>query len=189
MKVDLLGDLTESLGTVIDRVHGGDDGEQDLGGADVAGRLLAADVLFAGLEREAVGGIPVGVARDPDEAAGKASLELVAHGEVGGMRPSVAHRDTEALGRSDDGIGPELTGRLEEHQGERIARNDGKAAARMDRVDQRLRIGDGAVGGGILEDPAAEAGGGHIGKVSNDDLDPEGLGTGAQEGDGLRMTS
>ena len=155
-EVDLLGNLTESLGAVIDRVHGGDDGEQDLGGADVAGRLLAADVLFAGLEREAVGGIPVGIARDADEAAGKAPLELVTDGEEGGMGSSVAHRDAKALGRSDHGIGPELTGRLEDDKGQRITRHDGKSAARVDRVDHRLRVGDGAVGGGVLKDSSTE---------------------------------
>ena len=36
-----------------DRVQAGDDGEQHLRGADVARRLLAADVLLAGLQREA----------------------------------------------------------------------------------------------------------------------------------------
>jgi hypothetical protein len=46
---------------VVDGVHRGDDGEQHLGGADVGGGLLAADVLLAGLQREAVGLAPLGV--------------------------------------------------------------------------------------------------------------------------------
>ncbi len=40
---------------VVDRVHAGDHGKQHLRGTDVAGRLLPADVLLAGLQREPVG--------------------------------------------------------------------------------------------------------------------------------------
>ena len=48
-------DLRQPFGAVIDRVHRGDHGEQHLRGADVGGRLLAADVLLAGLQRQAIG--------------------------------------------------------------------------------------------------------------------------------------
>ena len=49
-RVHLLGDPPQALGAVVDGVHRGDHGEQRLGGADVAGGLLAADVLLAGLQ-------------------------------------------------------------------------------------------------------------------------------------------
>ena len=49
------GDRAQPVGAVVDGVHAGDHREQHLRGADVAGRLLAADVLLAGLQREAVG--------------------------------------------------------------------------------------------------------------------------------------
>ena len=53
--VDARGDGFEAFGAVIDGVHAGHDGEEDLRGADVGGGFFAADVLFAGLEGEAVG--------------------------------------------------------------------------------------------------------------------------------------
>ena len=40
------------LGSVVDRVHGGDVGEQRLRRADVAGRLVAPDVLLPRLQRQ-----------------------------------------------------------------------------------------------------------------------------------------
>jgi hypothetical protein len=64
------GDAAQPMRPVVDRVHAGHDGEQDLCRADVAGRLLPPDVLFARLQGEAVGRVPLGVAAHPDEPAG-----------------------------------------------------------------------------------------------------------------------
>ena len=57
----------QALRPVVDRVHRGGHSEQDLRGADVAGRLLAPDVLLTSLQREPVRGPPFGVNREPDE--------------------------------------------------------------------------------------------------------------------------
>jgi hypothetical protein len=46
------GDRGQPLRAVVDGVGAGHDGEQHLRGADVAGRLLPADVLLAGLQRQ-----------------------------------------------------------------------------------------------------------------------------------------
>ena len=43
------------------------DGEQGLRGADITGRLLAADVLFARLQGEAVGGLAVAIDGNTDK--------------------------------------------------------------------------------------------------------------------------
>ena len=48
------GDRRQAGGAVVAGIHRGHDGQQDLGGADVAGGLVAADVLFAGLQRQPV---------------------------------------------------------------------------------------------------------------------------------------
>src|SRR5699024_4835 len=53
--VDAFGDRAQPVGAVVDGVGGGHDGEQHLGGADVRGRAVAPDVLFAGLQGEPVG--------------------------------------------------------------------------------------------------------------------------------------
>jgi hypothetical protein len=51
--VNARGDGGEAVGPVVDRVHGGDVGEQRLRGADVGRRLVAPDVLLARLHRHA----------------------------------------------------------------------------------------------------------------------------------------
>ena len=77
MKMDLLGDIPQSLRTMVDSIHGGDDGKQNLGSADVARGLLAADMLLAGLERESISGIAICISGDSNQAARQAALELI----------------------------------------------------------------------------------------------------------------
>ena len=43
------GDQSQALGSVVDRVEARDHGQQHLRGADIAGGLLAADMLLTGL--------------------------------------------------------------------------------------------------------------------------------------------
>ena len=91
------GDFAQAFGAVVDGIHRCHHGEQNLGGADVAGRLVATDVLLAGLERQAEGGIAGGVFRDSDEAAGEAAFVFVARGEEGSVGTAEARGDTKAL--------------------------------------------------------------------------------------------
>ena len=101
---DVGRDSAQAAGTVVDGVHGGHDGQQHLGGADVRGRLLAPDVLLAGLQGESVGGCAGGILRDADEAPGKLPLEARADGHVPGVRTAEAHRHPEALRRADGDV-------------------------------------------------------------------------------------
>ena len=79
MEVDILGDATQPLRSMVDGIHRGDDRKENLGRANVAGRLLATDVLFAGLKGQAVGRIAVSVTRNTYQATGEAALKLVAN--------------------------------------------------------------------------------------------------------------
>jgi hypothetical protein len=69
--VHALGDRHQAVRAVIRGVHRGDDGQQHLRGADVGRRLLTADVLLTGLQRQAVGRLPSASTGDPDQAAGQ----------------------------------------------------------------------------------------------------------------------
>jgi hypothetical protein len=89
--------MRSSPRAVIHGVHRRHHREQHLRGADVRGRLLAADVLLARLQREAVGGLPCASTVHADEAPGHAALQLVAHRHVAGVRAAEAHRHAEAL--------------------------------------------------------------------------------------------
>ena len=75
--MDLLGDIPKSLRTMVDSVHGCDDGKQNLGSADVARGLLSADMLLTGLKRESIGGIAICITGDSNQAARQAALELI----------------------------------------------------------------------------------------------------------------
>jgi len=74
MAVDAEGNFFQAFGSVKESVHGSEDGEEDLGGADVAGGAVAADVLFPGLEGQAVGGSAAGILGNADKSAGKKAL-------------------------------------------------------------------------------------------------------------------
>ncbi len=54
----------EPFWAVIHGVHGRHNGQEDLGGADVAGGLIPADVLLPGLKGQPKGGIAVGILGD-----------------------------------------------------------------------------------------------------------------------------
>ena len=118
---------------VVDGVHPGHDGEQHLRGADVAGGLLAADVLLAGLQGQAVGLVAVGVDGDADEPAGQAAGELLLDGHESGVRAAEAHRDAEALGRADGDVRAELAGRGEQGEREQVG-GDGDDRAELVRL-------------------------------------------------------
>ena len=79
-------------------VERGKIGEQHLRGADVGIGLFAADVLFAGLQRHAQGGVAVRVARAANDAPGQGADVFLAGGEKGGVRAAKTHRDAETLG-------------------------------------------------------------------------------------------
>ena len=73
--VRAFGDPGQPGGTVVDGVHRGGDSQQHLCRADVGRRLVAADVLLAGLEGEPVRRTAFRVDGDADQAAGQVTLE------------------------------------------------------------------------------------------------------------------
>ena len=103
--VGALGHFPDTLRTVVDGEHAGDDRQQNLGGADVAGRLFSADMLLAGLHGHAQRPVSLAVDGDTDDAAGHCALVIVTGGEEGRVRPAVAHWHTKPLGRSERNVG------------------------------------------------------------------------------------
>ena len=66
--------LVKAFRAVMDGIHRGEGGEEGLGGADVAGGTVAADMLLPGLEGEAVGGTTGAVFGDSDQATREEAL-------------------------------------------------------------------------------------------------------------------
>ena len=186
---DALGDTHEAIGPVVNRIHARHHGGEDLGGADVGGGLLAADVLLAGLEGEPVGGVAVGIDAHADEPARHRSLEGVAAGEEGGVRPAAAHRHSEALRRAEDDVGPPFPRRGQEREREDVGRHAEERVLRVDLFSQTAVVGDRAIGGRNLHEGPEE---GLVavderGNVADDHLDAERGGARLHDLDRLRV--
>lgn len=186
------GDALQPLGPVVDGVHPGHHGKQHLGGTDVAGRLLATDVLLTRLQSEPVRLVPVRVDGHAHQPSGQAARELLVYGHVSGVRPAEAHRHTEPLRRTDRDVGTQLTRRLQQRQREQIG-GDGDERAQLVRpVDDRLDVAYGTGGARVLDQHAVDLTLGELGRdalaeVGDDDLDAGRLGPRLDHGDGLRQ--
>ena len=95
--VDARGDAAQAVRAVIDGVHAGHVGEQDLGGADIRVGFFATDVLFAGLQCHAQRLLAADINGYPDDAAGDRTLVFIPGGEECGMRTTETERDAETL--------------------------------------------------------------------------------------------
>ena len=149
---DAAGDAAQALRPVPDGVEAGDDRQQHLCGADVGGGLFAADMLLAGLQRQAHRGLAGGIQRHADQAAGHGALERVPGGEEPGMRAAETHRHAEALRRTDDDVGAHLAGRRQQRQRQRVGGDDGQRAGLMGGGDFLRQVAQGA---GACRDTAA----------------------------------
>ena len=186
--VDALGDLDESSRAVVDGVHRGDHGEQHLRRADVGGRLVAADVLLARLERQSVRRAAGTVHGHTDEAAREVTLEAGAHRHEPCVRPAVEEGYAEALRGSDSYVRSELAGGDQQGQRQQVGRDGHEGTAFVGLSDDRRQIAD------LPEQPGYEATspenspclGQRAVQVDDDHLDPDRPGTRAHHVEGLR---
>ena len=183
------GDAAQSIRTVIDAVEGGDVGKQRLCGADVAGGLVAADVLFARLDGKAQRGTTVRVAADTDQATRHAAHEGVLGGEVRGVWAAKAHRHTEALHGSERHIRAQFARRREQRQGQRIGHHRHQRAGGLHLGDHAAPIGHATIGGRIGEQCTAVVLGREVGgvRVTHHQRHAQSLRAGLDHRDGLRM--
>ena len=151
-------DLAQPVRTVPLGVERGDDGRQHLRGADVAGGLLAADVLLAGLQREPERGPAGTVDAGADEPAGQLALMLGAHRHVGGVRAAEPERQPEALGAPDRDVGAGLPGRRQQRERQQVGGDDEQRAGRVHLGRQRRQVGDLPGGARVLREHPEDAG-------------------------------
>src|SRR5437763_5664533 len=105
-----LGDCAQTAGAMINRVHRRDHGEKNLRRANVACCFVAADVLFARLQRESIGGPTVGLVGNSDKPAWHVPFGFVARREVSRVGPAETKRNAKALPIANEGIGAEFAG-------------------------------------------------------------------------------
>ncbi|MNI13269.1 hypothetical protein D3C73_664850 [compost metagenome] len=186
--VDLLGNRLQALRAVEDAVHRGHDGEQNLRGADVRRRLFAADMLFAGLQRQAIGAVAAGIDRNADKTAGHGALVGILDGHVSGVRAAVADRNAEALRGTDGDVSAHLTRGLQQRQRQKVGSYGGKSAGLVQAGDQPGEVTHFAIGARILEDRAENVDRIEIGhRIADNDGPAERGGAGFDQGDGLRV--
>ncbi len=123
------GDALQPLRAVPHRIHAGHDGEQHLRGADVRGRLLAADVLFARLQREAHRRRAGGIDRDADQPPRHQPLMRILHRHEAGMRPAKPIGTPKRWAEPTTTSAPISPGGVSSAQRERVGGDDGEAAA------------------------------------------------------------
>jgi hypothetical protein len=151
-------DAGQAVGAVPDRVEGRHVRQQRLRGADVAGRLVAADVLLARLQRHAQRRPAGGVLRHADDAARHRAHERFARGHEGRVRAAGAQRHAEALRAADRHVGAHRARRAQQQQRQRVAADRGHAAGGVDRVDRGRQVAHAALGVGVLQVRAEQVG-------------------------------
>ncbi len=107
------------------------EGEQGLVGADVAGRLVATDVLLARPERHDEGALAVEVGGHAHEAAGDLADERVGRGQDAQVRAAVLRRDPERLALAGGDVRPVGARRGEDGQRHRLDDCDEEGARGM----------------------------------------------------------
>ena len=184
--MDLPGDRSQPLGAVVARIHRCHDSQQHLGGADVGGGFVPADVLLARLQRQAVRRRPVSVHRHPDQA----TRQLPG---MGGVRSQIArvwatesHWHTEPLRAAERHVGADLARGRDQGHGQQVSADRHQRAAFMGLLDEFRPVGDTTAGAGQLHDHTEElAVGQSAPQIGGDDLDPQRFGAGRQHGGGL----
>ncbi len=181
-------DGANAVGAVIDREHARHDRGQNLRGADVAGRLLAPDVLLAGLQGQAQCHAAVRVLRHAHQASGHLARVFLARGKERRVRSAVAERQAESLHAAQGHVGPELSGWGQHRKGEQIGRHRHARASGVGALAEGAVVEYLAVGGRVLqkgaEDARIEA---EIHVVAEHDFEAQGRRAGAHHGDGLGM--
>ncbi len=185
--VGAAGDTGQAVRAVVHRIHRGHHRQQHLCGADVGGRLLAADVLLAGLQRQAVGSVALRIDRDADQAARHRALIGIAAGHEGGMRAAEAERHAEPLRVADHDVRTPFAGGGDQGQRQQIGGHGDQAAARVHGIGQRLVIADMAEGIRVLQQHAVGFGFHRLGRGAHAQHDAHRLGAGAQQFQRLRV--
>src|SRR5699024_257767 len=185
-------DRGEPLRAVVHGVHRGEHGGQHLGGADVGGGFLPADVLFPGLQRQPVGLRTIVVDGHADEPAGQVTFQALADADVAGVRAAVAERHPEPLGGADSDVGAEVPGGTQHRQRQQVGGDGAHGACRFRLAgDAFVELGFAqlAFGPRILHDHAEIALFGQVGgEVADVEFDTDRRRAGAEHVDVLRQT-
>ncbi|CPU18958.1 Uncharacterised protein [Mycobacteroides abscessus] len=145
-------------------------------------------MLFAGLQRKPVCGRTVGIHRDSDEASRQLAGVGGVHREIPRVRPTEAHRHTEALCGAKGDVGADVSGRSDESKGQQVRTDRHQRAALVRRRDQRRPVAHHPGGPRQLHDYPEEISLRKTsGKICGHHVDAERFGARGDHGGGLRV--
>ena len=180
------GDPRQPLRTVMDGIEGRHHCQQHLRRADVAGGLVTADVLLAGLQRQPQGRTPFSVAGLTDDATWQLAPIALTGCEKGGVGTTATHRYTETLGAAHGDVSPEAAHRFQQHLSQGVNGHGDQRTLFMGLRDASARIPEASAAPRQLQQHPE-----HIRSpleliwVSHLELHPDGLSPGAQHRQGL----
>src|SRR5919112_3948580 len=136
---------------MINGVHARHDRKQHLGGAHVAGRLVAPDVLLPSLQRHAERRATIPILGHADDAARQGALVRILGGKECSMGTTVAHGNAKTLAVAHRDVGAPLAWRSEERQAEKARRRRYQSPCRVRLLRQPAEIADLAIGCWVLD--------------------------------------
>ena len=145
-----LGDAFEALRAVVDRVHAGHHGRQNLCGANIRGGFFAANMLLARLQGQPVGGVAMRVNAHAHQPPRQRALELVAASQVGRVRSAIAHGHAKALRGAQHDVGAPFAGRHQQRQRQQVGSHAKSGMGQLGPLGQRLEVMNHAVAGRVL---------------------------------------
>ena len=188
LAMDALRDSLKPFGTMEYSVETSHDGKQCLRGTHIRRRLFTANVLLAGLKRQAVGAVAVAVdghAHNTPRHVARISL-LGRH--IGRVWSAVTDRHAKTLGRTDSNVSPHRARFFEQSQCHRVRGDDADRFGVVELGDVVSEVAQVAVRARILENSTEDLARIHFIGFADCDLDPERCRAGFHHGDVLRMT-
>ena len=179
-------DSREAIRAVVHRVEASHHRQQHLGGADVAGGLIAADVLLAGLQGQAQGWLASRIPRHAHQAARDLAFVGLRSGKKGSVGTAKAQGHAKPLGTAHRDLHAELRDWGHQHLGQGIDSGDHEHIGGLGAGNHLGWIGAAATGAGQLQQQAkavlAEL---HRSGISHHQLNAQRLGAGLQHRQGL----
>ena len=123
------GNFAQPFCTVIGGIKACDVGQKRLGGTDVGGRFLAADMLLAGLHRHTQRRIATAIFGDADNASWNRALELVGCSKERRVRATKAHGHAKALGVAYHNVSAQSAGLFQKHKAQKVGGHTGHDVA------------------------------------------------------------
>ncbi len=154
--MDTPGDGSQAFGPMVNGVHAGHDGQQNLGGADIARRLVPADMLLPGLNRQPVGQLARAVPGDAHHSPRHLAGVLFGGDQVGGMGAPETDGNPKALGRPHRDIGSKHPRAFDQGEGQQVRGHHNRDSSRPGPGDARAGILDAALGARVLEQKPAQ---------------------------------